>query len=148
MVWSRRAARVQAWRACCQGIMRTMTGFLPLRKGHGLSRTLQLPWLVLHIQHVRFTALVWAQEMGKILGLISCCAFKIQIPSSFPRSLLSGLQTWFPCLLSAFTLLTNKSQPMTGNPLPPASVSPTLFQWHSPLNINLSVSKFTNNFNA
>lgn len=85
---------------------------------------------------------------GQALG--SHLMLHVSNPNTFIFSKLSAL--WAADLISLFIIsfyfANNKSQPVTGNPLPPASVSPTLFQWHPPLHRNLSVSKFTNNFNA
>lgn len=92
-----------------------------LQKEHGLCMTpLQLPCRVLHAQHVGLTALVWPQETGENSGRIShCmhnCLFAIQTPSYFPNSLLSGMQTWFPCLPAAFKFPTTKVSPCWENP--------------------------------
>lgn len=91
-----------------------------LQIGHGLCVTsLQFPRLVLPTQHVGLTALVWTQETGESSGCISRYVrnriFAIQTPSYFPNSLQFGVQTWFPCLPSAFKFPATKVSPCWEN---------------------------------
>lgn len=91
-----------------------------LQKGHALCVTsLQFPHLVLPTQHVGPTALVWTQETGEssgcMLHYVRNGIFAIQTPSYFPNSLLFGVQTWFPCLPSAFKFPTTKVSPCWEN---------------------------------
>lgn len=104
-----------------------------LQKGHALCVTsLQFPRLVLPTQHVGPTALVWAYLQSKHLRI-------------FPTLCSLGCK---PDFLVYHRLLSFPQQKSAHAGKTSTSVSPTLFQGHPLLQINLSVSEVTNNFNT
>lgn len=121
-----------------------------LQKAHGLCvKSLQLPRLVLPTQHVGPTALIWTQETGRapVASRAACTTAYLQSKHLriFPTLCSLGCK---PDFLVYHQLLSFPQQKSAHAGKTSTSVSPTLFQGHPLLQINLSVSEVTNNFNT
>lgn len=150
--WSYRffASTVPDWRALCQGIRRITTQGWSLSSPHERGQTVfdvltismlypPCPACEAHGSHLRKSWWKpWVPPHAACLQPECCLLFQTALQTENLVCLFTMSSHIFP----------NRSQPMDGQSLPPLSVRPTLLQGHLLLQINLSVSEFTNNFNA
>lgn len=146
----RAAAVVQAWRAQRQSITRITTGFMSSRKGTDCA------WRPCNFHASSSPPSTWGRLLSSELkrqgraqaaSRATCATAYLQSKHLriFPTLCNLGCK---PDFLVYHQLLSFPQQKSAHAGKTSTSVSPTLFQGHPLLQINLSVSEVTNNFNT